>query len=37
MAAYILHPEAFVQDFLQIVDIISLIEQNKFTLPMADR
>jgi len=23
MAAYILHPEAFVQDFLQLLDIIS--------------
>ena len=31
-AAYILHPEAFVQDFLQLVDIISWIGQNKNTL-----
>ena len=32
MAAYILHPEAFVQDFLQLVDIVSWIGQNKNTL-----
>ena len=31
-AAYILHPEAFVQDYLQLVDIISYIDQNKNTL-----
>jgi len=34
MAAYILHPVAFVQDFLQLVDIISWIGQNKNTLVM---
>jgi len=32
MAAYISHPEAYVQNFIQLVDIISWMGQNKNTL-----
>jgi hypothetical protein len=32
MASFIPHPEAFVHDFLQVIDIILEIGQNKNTL-----
>ena len=35
-AAYIPDPEAFVQDFIQLFDIISYIGQNKNTLGAFD-
>ena len=32
MASYIPHPEAFVHNFLQVIDIVLLMGQNKNTL-----
>jgi len=37
MAAYISHPEAYVQNFIQLVDIISWMGQNKNTLRIPRR
>jgi hypothetical protein len=37
MASDIPHPEGFVHNFLQVIDIILLIEQNKNTLAVKDR
>jgi hypothetical protein len=37
MASYIPHPEAFVHNFLQVIDIILEIGQNKNTLAVLTR